>query len=189
MSESTGVVTRLQIQSGLVKVRGVGYRPDQIVSVAELAIGPRGAFGFDGEQWVVDMHHADHPKGRGGGNRPLSLGTASRYQRMGRRYGDVVTPGVAGENIVVDLPADPPTGSVVIHTSDHGEVRLPIGKPLAPCIEFTSHLLRRDTPADRESIADDLEFLDGGTRGWAIDPSAIVGHVVVRVGDRVELRS
>lgn len=186
-----GPIVRLQVQRETVKRKGAGYDPGPILSVPEAAIGPFGMVGRHDGAWVIDVHHKAHPAGRAGGRRPLSIGFTSHYERMAGRFGSAPL-GCAGENVIVGvdrtiLPGDL-AGRIVILAED-GEVSLTGARVSTPCVEFTSFLLGRDGVAPRGEVADDLAFLDGGTRGYILQVAHLEGPAIVRPGDLVVVRS
>jgi hypothetical protein len=185
-----GRIVRIQVQRDSVKRKGTGYDPTPILSVGEAAIGPFGVVGRHDDAWVIDVHHGAHPSGKGGGRRALSIGFTHHYEMMDRRFG-VASLGCAGENVIVDVDhiigLDDLAGTVVILT-DEGEVPLTGARVATPCVEFTSFLLGRDGVAPRAEVADDLAFLDGGTRGYILDVGHLTHPMVVRLGDMVEVR-
>jgi len=186
--EVIGEIVALQIHIDRVKTPGVGYEPTPIMKVDQAAIGPAGIVGLRDDAWIVDVHHSSHPRSGGGGRRVLSMGFTGHYAAMTDRFGDAPV-GVAGENIVIDGPAlrqGDLGGGVVIHTSS-GPLRLLDPRVMTPCREFTSYLLGSDRLLDREDLTGHLEFLDGGTRGFVLDPGHLERPVEVAVGDRVEL--
>jgi hypothetical protein len=182
-----GPIVRIQIQRNPLKKRDVGYDPGPILVVEEAVIGPPGLVGRHKGSWIVDAHHAGHPASRAGGRRPLSVGFTEHYARMARRFGTAPL-GCAGENLIVETERriDPEDleGVLVVRTAD-GEVPLGSARVATPCVEFTSFLLGRDGVAPREEVADDLEFLDGGTRGFIVDLSRVDRSHRVRVGDQL----
>jgi hypothetical protein len=191
MSERVlGTVSRLQVQRRPLKEKGVRYDPMPIVAVDEAAVGPAGMIGSLDGSWVVDVHHAAHPASRAGGRRALSIGFEGHYAAMAVRFAAVPV-GVAGENIIVDAEGrvglEDLAGTVVIEGPD-GELELPGARVAAPCPEFTSFLRGASEVLDRAVLAEDLEFLDGGTRGFILDVSGLPRPMRVRVGDRVVVR-
>ncbi|MCB2223380.1 MAG: hypothetical protein KQH83_04305 [Actinobacteria bacterium] len=187
-----GTIARLQIQRSAIKHKGVGYDPAPLLAVEEAAIGPHGISGLADGAHVLDVHHAAHPSGRGGGHRTLSMGFTGHYDRIRGRFGEGFPVGVGGENVVVDhegrLFAGDLSGWVVIRTAG-GEIPLTGARVAAPCREFTSYLLGGTGVRDREEIAADLEFLSEGMRGFLLDPGALARPMPVRVGDEVLLRN
>jgi len=191
MSDSPlGRIVRIQIQRSILKHNGVGYDPSPLLQVEEAAIGPRGITGLHEGSHVMDVNHAAHPLGRGGGRRTLSIGFTGHYRHMAARFGNVPV-GIGGENIIVEhngrlFPEDL-AGTLVILGSS-GEITVTGARVAAPCREFTSFLLGRDGVADRSEIADELAFLGEGMRGFIVDGSALERPMVVRVGDEMVLR-
>jgi hypothetical protein len=59
----------------------------------------------------------------------------------------------------------------------------------APCLEFTSYLLGLPERASRDNVSGELEFLDGGTRGFLLDVGRVREPLRVAVGDEVTLIS
>ena len=191
MSDSPlGRVVRIQIQRSILKHKGVGYGPAPLLQVEEAAIGPQGITGLHEGGHVMDVNHAGHPSGRGGGRRTLSVGFTGHYRLMAARFGDVPV-GIGGENIIVEnegrLFADDLAGMLVILGSG-GEIAVTGARVAAPCREFTSFLLGRDGVADRSEIAEELAFLGEGMRGFLVDGSALGRPLPVRVGDEMVLR-
>jgi len=184
-----GPIVRIQIQRNPLKKPGVGYDPQPILAVEEAVIGPPGLVGRHEGSWIIDAHHADHPASRGGGRRALSIGFSEHYDRIAGRFGAAPL-GCAGENLIVATEGriDPHdlAGVVVVRTGE-GEVALGGARVAAPCAEFTSFLLGRPGVATRDDVADHLEFLDGGTRGYILDLNPLDGAHRIRVGDRVEV--
>ena len=185
-----GRIVLLQVQRSILKHKGVGYDPSPLLEVEEAAIGPQGITGLHEDGHVMDVNHAAHPSGRGGGRRTLSIGFTGHYRRMAARFGDVPV-GIGGENIVVEhegrLFAGDLAGTLVILGSG-GEIAVTGARVAARCREFTSFLLGRDGVADRDGIADELAFLGEGMRGFIVDGSALERPLPVRLGDLMVLR-
>lgn len=191
MSDSLlGRVVAIQIQRSILKHKGVGYDPAPLLQVEEAAIGSQGITGLHEGGHVMDVNHAAHPSGRGGGRHTLSVGFTGHYRRMAARFGDVPV-GIGGENIIVEsegrLFADDLAGMLVI-LGRGGGIAVTGARVAAPCREFTSFLLERDGVADRSEIAEELAFLGGGMRGFLVDGSALEWPLPVRVGDEMVLR-
>lgn len=186
-----GPIVRIQIQRNPLKKPGIGYDPAPVQAVDEAVIGPPGLVGRHEGSWIIDAHHAGHPTSRGGGRRALSIGFSEHYDRIAARFGAAPL-GCAGENLIVATdrrigPGDL-EGVVVVRTDD-AEVPLGGARVAAPCAEFASFLLGRDEVAPRDEVADDLEFLDGGTRGYILDLRPLEGAHRIRVGDHVFVTS
>ncbi len=186
-----GHIVRLQVQRDPVKTKNVGYDPTPILAVEEASLDANGMVGRHGGGWVLDSHHTGHPRVRGRGKRALSIGFVGHYEAMADRFGSIEL-GIAGENIIVDPPgritAADLEGEVVIHAAD-GEVLLRAARVAAPCAEFTSFLKGLDEVVPLRDQQEDVDFLDGGTRGFILAVSHLEKPVVIRVGDRVSARN
>ncbi len=185
-----GTIVRLQVQRDPLKEKGVGYDPAPILAVEEASLDLRGMVGRHGDAWIVDAHHAAHPRVRGGGRRALSIGFAGHYDEMAERFGRADL-GCAGENIVLDtsgrVTVGDLAGEVVVHTGG-GEVVLGGARVAAPCAEFTSWIKGLDVVVPKLDQADDVDFLDHGTRGFILDVAHLRAPVMLRLGDRVTVR-
>ena len=186
-----GTIIRLQVQRDPLKEKGVSYRPNAILAVEEASLDLQGMVGRHDDAWVVDAHHSAHPRARGGGRRALSIGFTGHYELMAERFGAAAL-GCAGENIIVETPgriteADL-AGDVVIRTAD-GEVIVTGARVAAPCAEFTSWIKGLDHVLPQQDQAEDIAFLDDGTRGFILDVAHLERPVTIRVGDRVVVRS
>lgn len=183
-SSKIGEIALLQIHRDLV-VPGDRFDPAPLLEVERMSIDAAGVLGWNGEAWAVDVHHRSWP-GRGG-RRPLSLGFTSHYDKMRRRFRDLPL-GTAGENIIVTA-TDPVSleelGDLVIRGSTGGEALLTGPIVAKPCRQFTSFMLELPHTASADEIADELSFLDGGTRGFIFKVDQLAEPVIVRVGDGV----
>jgi hypothetical protein len=186
-----GNIALLQVQRDPLKAKGEGYDPTPLLAVAEASIDAMGMSGRHGDGWVLDAHHAAHPRSRGRGVRPLSIGFAGHYAAMAERFGPAEL-GCGGENIILDTPGrvtgSDLSGAIVIHTVE-GEVVVRNAGVAAPCAEFTSFLKGLDRVLPKREQADDVDFLDGGTRGFILDVSGLGTPATIRVGDRVSVRA
>jgi hypothetical protein len=185
-----GRITRLQIQRSTLKTGEKPnriYDPTPLLAVDRLALGPDGALGQgpDGS-WLVDVHHRAHPRTKNeDGAHGVSLGFTSHYALMRERFGDRITLGCAGENIIVET-----TGRIAVEDLDSGVALLaPDGREIArlevlqvahPCRPFTGWALGGTVEAD--VLKEQLQFLDGGTRGYYCRG---IGSGIVSLGDRV----
>src|SRR5712692_5078569 len=102
-----GRIVRLQIQRSSLKTGEKPqrvYDPSPLLSVDCLAVGPDGVLGHGGGgAWLVDVHHRAHPETKNeDGAHGVSLGFTSHYGAMHDRFGDRITIGCAGENIIVE---------------------------------------------------------------------------------------
>jgi hypothetical protein len=189
MTTSVGRIVRLQIHPESLK-RGDVYDPSPLLAVERASIDASGMLGWDGTGWVVDIHHAAHPRVKGGGHKALSIGFVGHYERMAERFGDVPI-GVAGENIIVDGPAvsaGEVAAGLVVRTQDGAVVELRSPTPALACPGFTSHLLESPIVLPRDGITDHLAFLSTGTRGFILSVDHIDRSVEMSVGDEVFTR-
>ena len=191
MSEhDLGSIIRIQVQRDPLKAKGMGFDPGPLLAVDEASIDHQGIVGRDADAWILDAHHGAHPRARGGGRRALSVGFAGHYEAMADRFGSAEI-GVGGENIIVDttgrITAADLEGEVIVHTGD-GDVVLRGARVAAPCAEFTSFLKGLDTVVPKAEQRDDVDFLDGGMRGFILDVDHLESPVRIRVGDRVTVR-
>jgi hypothetical protein len=185
-----GPIVRLQIQRDPLKERGIGYDPAGILSVDEAAIGPHGIVGRHDGAWVLDTHHASHPRSQAGGRRALSIGFTGHYDRMAQRFGSAPV-GCAGENMIVSIPdrlmASDLAGTIVVRAADD-EIELRRARVAAPCAEFTSWIKGLDTVLGKLDQPEDITFLDDGMRGYILDVAHLDRSMTVRVGDEVWVR-
>jgi hypothetical protein len=185
-----GPIALLQVQRTPVKVPGGQYDPRPLLPAAETLVGPDGVVGWHEGAWVLDAHHAAHPARRGGAGRAVSIGFTGHYRLMAERFGKVPL-GIGGENLIVEAPGrfylKDLLGTVVVRATA-GDLILVGAKVAAPCLHFTSFLLGLDRVAERSEVAEPLEFLGDGMRGYVLGAPA-GSAVVIRPGDEVWVRS
>jgi hypothetical protein len=186
-----GTIARIQVQRDPLKAKGIGYDPTGILAVEEAAIGPLGILGRHDGSWVLDAHHAAHPRSRAAGRRALSIGFTGHYDRMAARFGAAPL-GCAGENLIVATPdritPSDLQGTLVVRGSA-GDVELRRARVAAPCAEFTSWIKGLDAVLPKHDQPDDIAFLDDGMRGYILDVSHLAAPMSVRVGDAVFVMS
>src|SRR2546430_11443833 len=185
-----GHVVRLQIQRSSLKTGEKPHRvydPAPILTVDRLSVSPDGALGEAAHgTWVADIHHRMHPSTKNpDGEHGISLGFTSHYDVMRARLGDRITPGCAGENILVEargrVGMEDLTGSVGLLTRDGHEVgRLHRSQAAHPVRPFSGWALGGMVETD--VLKETLQFLDDGMRGFYC---VGVGTGIVSVGDRV----
>lgn len=190
MERDLGTIVRLQVQRDPLKVKGESYDPTGILEVPEASVDAAGMLGRHNGSWVVDTHHAGHPRARAGGRRAVSIGFAGHYAEMEKRFG-AADLGCAGENIVLDtdgrVTLEDLSGEIIIHTQG-GPVVVSVSQVAAPCAEFTSWIKGLDRVIPKREQTDDIDFLDHGTRGFIVDVSHLTAPVTINVGDRVSVR-
>ena len=185
-----GRIVHLQIQRSSLKTGEKSirvYDPAPLLSVDRLAVGPDGALGEapDGS-WLVDVHHRAHPRTKNeDGEHGVSLGFTSHYAAMRDRFGQRITLGCAGENIIVAtdhrISFEDLERGVALLGSDGPELaRLEVLQVAHPCRPFSGWALGGTVGS--EVLKETLQFLEGGTRGFYC---VGVGTGIVAVGDRV----
>src|SRR3989475_11484132 len=141
-----GAIVRLQIQRSSLKTGEKPlrrYDPAPLLSVERLAVTPDGVLGLsDGDAWLVDVHHRAHPQSKNeDGLHGVSVGFTAHYDAMRARFGDHLTPGCAGENLlaVADrrLSYDELAGGIaVVDAAGRGLGRLDVLQAAHPCQPF-----------------------------------------------------
>ncbi len=190
-----GVIVRLQIQRSALKVGPRGHRvydTAPLLSVPQLSVSPGGVIALlaDGPA-VVDIHHADHPHSENAGSNGVSIGFTSSYARMRERFGEHVTHGCAGENILIETgesitAGDLRRGLAIRCGAFDADVWLRAIVVARPCVEFSRYALRwPQTEEGGAAIKDALQFLDDGVRGFYATLANQDGPLVVSTGDRV----
>ncbi|HMH83265.1 MAG TPA: MOSC domain-containing protein [Gemmatimonadales bacterium] len=185
-----GRIVHLQIQRSSLKTGEKPtrvYDPAPLLCVDRLAVGPDGALGEapDGS-WLVDVHHRAHPRTKNeDGEHGVSLGFTSHYAAMRDRFGQRITLGCAGENIIVAtdhrISFEDLEHGVALLGSDGPELaRLEVLQVAHPCRPFSGWALGGTVESD--VLKETLQFLEGGTRGFYC---VGVGTGIVAVGDRV----
>ena len=186
-----GQIVRLQIQRSPLKVGEKPnrvYDPAPILVVDELTLTPQGALAHlsDGAT-LLDVHHASHPQTRNsGGLNSLSLGFTAHYAAIRARYGDHVTDGCAGENILIEtdrrVRLEEITGGLAIQPAGaEALVWLRVNQVAAPCRPFSGFVTHVTEAA---VVKETLQFLDDGLRGFYC-ALARAEPATIALGDRV----
>src|SRR2546423_10231487 len=146
-----GRIVRLQIQRASLKTGEKPtrvYDPTPLLAVDRLALGPEGALGEGSDgSWLVDVHHRAHPRTKNeDGAHGVSLGFTSHYALMRDRFGERITIGCAGENIIVEterrIALDDLERGVALLTGDGQEIaRLEVLQVAEPCRPFSGWAL------------------------------------------------
>lgn len=194
---AVGIVARLQVQRTRLKTGQKPYRvydTSPLLSVQQLRVTSAGVVALleDGRE-EIDVHHRDHPASQHAGKNGVSIGFATSYARMRRRFGDHVWDGCAGENILIETAAaltqtDLESGLVIRCGASNDDLRLDNILVALPCVEFSRYSLQLPrADGDSAEIKSALQFLDGGTRGYYTTPANHDEPLIVSVGDRVFL--
>lgn len=185
---------RLQVQRDSIKT---GVKPFQtytpvpnLTSVQVLKMDSNGVVGFDGSGNVVpDVHNATHPASKFTGDNAVSMGFTGHYEEMRGRFGDHMTDGIAGENIIVEcdgrITIDMIENGIVI-VGEQGEIKIAPWVILNPCNPFTKFCLQipGETKPDR-TVTEALQFLMKGLRGFSAVYDADMPPAEIRLGDTV----
>ena len=186
-----GPLIRLQIQRSSLKTGEKPlrtYDPAPLLPVARLALSPDGVLGYgpDGG-WIVDVHHRGHPATKNSdGLHGVSVGFTAHYSTMRQRFGERLTVGCAGENLIAEtaslLQFDDVAGGLAVLAPDGTErVRLKVLEVAHPCRPFTGWAL--GSTVEAAVLKEHLQFLEGGMRGFyctAEDSGTVaVGDVLV----------
>jgi len=187
-----GAVVRLQIQRASLKTGEKPHRvydPSPVLSVRRLAVDGDGVLGEGEDQsWIVDVHHRAHPRTKNpDGLHGVSVGFTSHYGAMRQRFGERITLGCAGENIIVETSRrftleDLAAGVICVEAGGAEVVRLSVLEVAHPCRPFTGWAL--GNVVESEVLKSHLQFLDGGTRGFYCRGE---GAGIVSLGDRIVL--
>lgn len=183
-----GPLVRLQVQRGSLKTgeRPLRtYDPAPLLPVPQLALSPDGALGHaDGSGWIVDVHHRAHPATKNeDGLHGVSVGFTAHYGEMRRRFGDRLTLGCAGENLIAETGSrvrleDVAGGLAILAPDGRERVRLRVLQVAHPCRPFTGWAL--GGVVESAVLKEQLQFLDDGMRGFYCNAE---GTGTVEVGD------
>jgi len=185
-----GRIVLLQVQRSSLKTGEKPtrvYDPAPLLAVDRLALGPDGTLGEGpGGSWLVDVHHRAHPSTKNeDGAHGVSLGFTSHYALMRDRFGERISLGCAGENIIVETEGriafeDLERGVAVLARDGRELARLEVLQVAEPCRPFSGWALGGVVEA--QVLKETLQFLEGGTRGYYC---VGVSTGIVAVGDRV----
>ncbi len=182
-----GEVIILQVQRISLKQGESGqryYDPAGLLPVQEVLLSPKGVLGLraDGAQ-VVDAHHADHPETRFKGTNGISIGLTGHYDRMRRQFGAHLRDGIAGENMIIACDTlyavDELAGTLVFENPDGTVCRMNNVRSMAPCDEFSHFAQQSAERLPAAVLKDTLQFLDDGTRGFALSLIETEGRIVL----------
>lgn len=168
------------------------YEPAHILASSELWIAKSVAAVRHGDDYILDVHAAAHPHSRNRGNgNMLSVGFTSHYDKMRVRFGEHLSDGIAGENILVEtterFEVDAFEHGLAVQTADGHLVEFGEITVAAPCVEFSRFCLG-DRYASPKPTSEALRFLDNGTRGFYAFISDGL-PAMIRTGDRLLVRA
>jgi MOSC domain-containing protein len=184
-----GPIVRLQIQRSSLKTGEKPtrtYDPAPLLAVPRLAVSPDGVLGAaDGGAWLVDVHHRAHPATKNSdGLHGVSVGFTAHYGAMRERFGDRLTVGCAGENLIADTAGrlqldDVARGLAIVAPDGTERVRLRVLEVAHPCRPFTGWALGGGM-VDAHVLKAHLQFLEEGMRGFYCNAD---GMGTVELGD------
>src|SRR5436309_2024771 len=137
---------------------------------------------------LVDVHHRAHPHTKNeDALHGVSVGFTAHYHAMRERFGDRITPGCAGENLLASttqrLAYEELAGGLLVMGRDGREVvRLEVLQVAHPCRPFTGWALGGTVEA--QVLKEHLQFLDDGMRGFYCRAT---GNGIVATGDSLVL--
>lgn len=187
-----GTVKFVQIQRNPLKIGEKPdrrYDPDGLQVVDSLLVTQDGVIGLltSGER-LVDVHHTTHPHTRNRGDNGISIGLTAYYREMRTRFGDHMTDGIAGENILIESDhaytlAELGTHLIFENPATGAQIRLNVVEPTAPCVPFSQFAARRKLEgSDQKTV---LQFLDNGMRGFLVAAAPGTSNFTIQAGDRV----
>jgi hypothetical protein len=189
-----GRIVRLQVQTANLKIgdgRFEQFDPSGITVVDELEVNDGGVRGWRNGAELSDIHHRNHPQSKLRGRiNSISVGFTGHYDRMRQQFGDHLTNGIAGENILVEhsglVTADDVERGLVLETAGGERIELESVVVAKPCAPFTRWSLRFPEGArpDR-TVTEGLQFLDHGMRGFYCRYDG--APVRLRIGDAILL--
>jgi len=192
-----GSVARLQIQRSSLKI---GQKPHRVydtsplLSVEQLSVSPGGVIALlPDNRTAIDVHNTRHPHSQNAGPNGVSIGFTPNYAGMRERFGDHMTDGCAGENILIETGeslelSDLERGVMIRCSAAGADLRLGDILVAQPCVEFSRYTLRMpEAEKGSPEIKETLQFLEHGTRGFYATPSNHGEPLVVSIGDRVYL--
>jgi len=179
-------IQRESLKAGIPSMRR--YDPAPLLIVARLKLTPGVVIGqtVAGEE-MIDVHHTDHPRSRNRDDNFISMGFTGHYALMRERYGDHLTDGIAGENIIVAgdgrVTLDHLGTRLVVETQADEQITLVDMLPIPPCEPFSRFAARRDLAAP--DMKAKLQYLSNGTRGFYIRLMSPNTGAIIQSGDKV----
>jgi hypothetical protein len=161
------------------------YNPAPLLTVEKIQLTPAGIVGVSATgAELIDTHNTQHPRSRNKGKNGISLGFVQHYAAMRQRFGDHMTDGIAGENIIVDAEVDLATFTTarryfIQHAAEILELFGVLAAP--PCRPFSEFCLI--VPQCAEDVKATLQFLSDGVRGYYAYLADDAAPFVVQAGD------
>jgi hypothetical protein len=175
-------VQRTTLKTGVKPDRR--YDPAPLLAVPRLSLSPDGVLGAADGAWVVDVHHRAHPHTKSdNGLNGVSVGFTGHYAAMRQRFGERLTLGCAGENLIAETPSllryeDVAQGFAIVGPDGAERARLRVLQVAHPCRPFTGWAL--GGTVESSVLKEHLQFLEDGMRGYYC---VAEGAGLVEVGD------
>jgi hypothetical protein len=195
--ETVGKIINLQVQTRSMKQmladgRRVYQPGDALVPVDEIMVDTDGITALIDGLVVIDKHNATHPESHNNGANPVSVGFTSHYDNIRAQFGEHVTDGLAGENIIVETTAhiaeSVVDADIVFKTASGDFIILQDVYAMPPCEPFTRYCMSlAPSEGEAKAIKSGLQFLSKGVRGFAGTPNN-AEKIKLRVGDKMLVR-
>ncbi|MGB7338696.1 MAG: hypothetical protein WBC91_07385 [Phototrophicaceae bacterium] len=163
------------------------YQTTAITRVQQLRLTTQGGIGIttDGVS-LLDVHNETHPQTRYRGDNKISFGFTQHYKRIQERFGDHMTVGDAGENIIIEADSDilnlDTNQRFFLKRDNNILVELSDVIPAPPCRPFSVYCAKEDLQG--RDLKEALQFLDNGTRGYYADVQ-LEDDIVIQAGDEL----
>ena len=187
---AVGRVKFVQIQTTSLKVGeqpNRRYDPVGIQRMDCLKVSMDGVYGVaaNGSE-IIDVHHPAHPQSKNGGDNGISIGFTSHQAAIVAKYGNHITEGIAGENIIIEAERtfsyeDLISGLAFRSADSEAVMRFNLLRDMAPCVEFSTFCAGH--PLDAAEMKTTLEFLSFGQRGFLIQPTETTAAWQIKAGD------
>ncbi len=167
------------------------YNPTPLLQLNTIKVNQAGVVGLTGAgSEIIDVHNTKHPNSRYRGDNPVSIGFTSHYGKMRQEFGNPLTDGIAGENIIVECdtiytPSNISQRLAIKSTSTDTLIYLNEVIPIPPCEPFSRFVQNRDlTPPEIKAT---LQFLSNGIRGFYMTLEEQPDTITITTGDMVYL--
>ena len=189
-----GRVKLVQVQRGALKVDESSpqsyYDPAPLLQVDRLRMDNDGIVGItEADEKLIDVHNSQHPNSRFLGTNGISIGFTGHYDLMRERFGEHITDGIAGENIIIEgnkaYALEELNTPIIFKSSRTGdEYTFDVIKPITPCREYSQFCA--NARIDGQELKETLQFLNEGRRGFKV---RVVDDVqpIICAGDSVYL--
>lgn len=160
------------------------YLPHKALrGVETITLTPDGIYTMMDDQKVLDVHHVYHKQSRYRQSNGISFGFTSHYEKMRAKFGEHMTLGIAGENMIVKTDRiwteDDFFHGAMLESPDGVRTTLDGVFAIPPCQPFADFCLnRRDMENRQEAVKNTLQFLFEGIRGFCCELTDHESHDV-----------